>query len=161
MKYINIYRKDKAMQTLPNRLKSLRQESGLLQKHIAEQLNITTSAYGYYEQGKRIPDSNTLDKLAQIFNVSTDYILGRTDVKQSSNTEQKIFLSKKDKKDIAKDLEQFKQELLECEELLFDGEPASDETIDNILAAIEIGMEQVRRKNKAKYTPSKYKNSHS
>ncbi len=69
------------MQSLSDRLKYLRKQTGFLQKDIAQKLNITTSAYGFYEQGKRIPDSNVLEKLAEIFNVSTDYLLGRTDNK--------------------------------------------------------------------------------
>lgn len=157
------------MQSLQYRLKSLRQESGLLQKDIAEKLNITTSAYGYYEQGKRTPDSNTLDKLAGIFSVSTDYLLGRTDIRQTTNQNvqhlniisenNNIEITEKDKRDIAKDLEHIRHELLSADDLMFDGHPMSDESIENILAALEIGMEQVRRKNKLKYTPKKYRNS--
>lgn len=151
------------MQPLPRRLKSLRQDQGLLQKDIAEKLNITTSAYGYYEQGKRTPDSNTLDKLAEIFNVSADYILGRTDdmdtIRNLKSDNTGVSLSIKEKKDIAKDLEKFKKELLESDELMFDGHPMSEESLNNILSAIEIGMEQVRRKNKIKYNPKKFKNN--
>lgn len=72
------------MTTLPNRLKQLRAESNLLQKDIAKKLNITASAYGFYEQGKRIPDSNTLNSLAQIFNVSLDYLMGKSDIKTTN-----------------------------------------------------------------------------
>ena len=68
---------------LPLRLRQLRQLNGFLQKDIADKLNITASAYGFYEQGKRTPDSNTLNKLAEIFNISTDYLLGRTDDSQN------------------------------------------------------------------------------
>lgn len=74
------------MSTLANRLKQLRTDSNLLQKDIASKLNITSSAYGYYEQGKRIPDSNTLNSLADFYNVSTDYILGRTDTQITNLT---------------------------------------------------------------------------
>lgn len=66
------------MTTLPDRLKQLRAENNLLQKDMAKKLNITSSAYGYYEQGKRVPDSNTLNELAKIFNVSLDYLMGLT-----------------------------------------------------------------------------------
>ena len=41
-----------------------------LLKDVAKYLNITTSAYGYYEQGKN-PDIETVNKLADFFNVST------------------------------------------------------------------------------------------
>jgi transcriptional regulator with XRE-family HTH domain len=60
------------------RLKKLRNERQLFQKDLADFLGITTSAYGFYEQGKRQPDQDTLNKLADYFNVSTDYLLGRS-----------------------------------------------------------------------------------
>lgn len=65
------------------RLKKLRKERNLLQKDIAKYLNISTSAYGYYEQGKRDPDTETIKKLADYFDISADYLLGRTDNKNN------------------------------------------------------------------------------
>ena len=61
---------------LGKRLKSLRQQRGLLQKQVATQLGITESGYGFYEQGKRKPDSEMLKKIAAIYGVSADYLLG-------------------------------------------------------------------------------------
>lgn len=66
---------------LGERLKKLRKERGLLQKDIAKMLNISASAYGYYEQNKRDPDTKTLQLLADFYNVSVDYLLGRTDIR--------------------------------------------------------------------------------
>ena len=74
------------------RLKELRHEKNVLQKDVANYLNITTSAYGFYEQGKRIPDSETLTKLANYFNVSLDYLVGKTNMKNHSNSEETIAL---------------------------------------------------------------------
>lgn len=65
------------------RLKKLRKEKNLLQKDVAKYLNISTSAYGYYEQGKRDPDTETIKKLADFFDISADYLLGRTDNKKN------------------------------------------------------------------------------
>ncbi|MDU4131336.1 MAG: helix-turn-helix transcriptional regulator [Clostridium perfringens] len=69
---------------LNNRLKSLRNEKGVLQKDVAEYLKISTSAYGFYEQGKRIPDVETLNKLSDYYNVSIDYLLGKSNIKESA-----------------------------------------------------------------------------
>ena len=63
----------------PERLKLLRTTKHLLQKDLAKLLDITTSAYGFYEQGKRTPDPVALIQLADFFDVSLDYLLGRTD----------------------------------------------------------------------------------
>lgn len=65
---------------LGKRLQELRISKGLLQKDVAGKLKITTSAYGFYEQGKRMPDIETLKSLAKLFNVSVDYLLGRPSI---------------------------------------------------------------------------------
>lgn len=56
-------------------LKTLRMEKGLLQKELAEQLGIEPDAYRLYESGKRNPKYDTLLKIADFYNVSTDYLL--------------------------------------------------------------------------------------
>ena len=70
---------------LSKRLKQLRIENDLYQKDVARKIGITESGYGYYEQGKRIPDSIMLNKLAALYNVSTDYLLGNTDKKNTDS----------------------------------------------------------------------------
>jgi len=61
------------------RLKELRLRQNLNQKDIAKYINKTTQAYSLYERGERDPDSATLIQLADFFDVSVDYLLGRTD----------------------------------------------------------------------------------
>ncbi len=61
------------------RLKGLRENKDLKQEDIAKLLNITQSAYSYYEIGKRQIPSDALIKLATFYNTSVDYILGLTD----------------------------------------------------------------------------------
>ncbi len=61
------------------RLKGLREDKDLRQEDIANYLNITQSAYSYYEIGKRQIPSDVLIKLATYYNTSVDYILGLTD----------------------------------------------------------------------------------
>lgn len=63
-----------------NRLKSLRIENNLLQKNLAEKIGLAQTTIANYEQGKRFPDETTLLKIADFFNVSLDYLLGRSDV---------------------------------------------------------------------------------
>ena len=66
-------------------------------------------------------------------------------------------LTHKDEKDIERILDQTREQLLSQEGLMFDGDPASPEAIESILAAMQIGMEMAKKKNKEKYTPKKYK----
>ncbi|MBP2072288.1 helix-turn-helix domain-containing protein [Thermoanaerobacterium butyriciformans] len=63
----------------PERLRRLREEKGLLQRELAEKLNLSRVAITHYEQGKRFPEWGTLQKMADLFNVSVDYLLGRTE----------------------------------------------------------------------------------
>ena len=58
------------------RLKKLRKENNLTQSELAKQLHVTKSIISYYELGDRTPSTDILIKLAYIFNVSTDYLLG-------------------------------------------------------------------------------------
>lgn len=66
-------------------------------------------------------------------------------------------LTPRDEKDIEKIIEHTREQLLSQEGLMFDGDPASPEAVDSILAAMQIGMEMAKKKNKEKYTPKKYK----
>lgn len=61
---------------LPLNLKTYREKMELTQKQIAEVLNIDRSTYSYYETGKSIPPVETLKKLAKIFNITIDTLLG-------------------------------------------------------------------------------------
>lgn len=56
-----------------------RNKRGLSQTAVAKMLNITRQAYNHYETGQRQPTQEVLVKLADIFEVSVDYLLGRTD----------------------------------------------------------------------------------
>ena len=58
-------------------IRVLRKKNGLLQKDLADQLNITRQALSNYEVGKRIPDIFELIRMAAIFKVSVDEIIGR------------------------------------------------------------------------------------
>ena len=72
---------------LSKRLKELREAKGKSQEELSLFLGIARPTYTNYELGKREPDNEMLQKIANYFNVSTDYLLGRTDFKdQDRNT---------------------------------------------------------------------------
>ncbi|GAB2023179.1 helix-turn-helix transcriptional regulator [Pseudolactococcus yaeyamensis] len=72
---------------LPERLKSSRLEAKLTQKEITEKLEISQPSYAQWEKGIRTPNLERLQELAKILNVSTDYLLGNTDEKNSTKFE--------------------------------------------------------------------------
>lgn len=69
------------MANFGERMRLLREERHLGQKEIAALLNVSVSAVGKYENEQRTPPPKTINQLADFFHVSTDYLLGRTAVR--------------------------------------------------------------------------------
>ena len=69
-----------------NRLKFLREEKGLFQSDIAKILGVSIAAVGFYENEKRDMSPDTIIKLAEYFGVSTDYLLGKSDIRNPEKT---------------------------------------------------------------------------
>jgi len=67
------------MASFPERLKELRATKGVTQKGVAEFLGMTERGFRGYEMGISTPAYKTLIKLADYFDVSTDYLIGRSD----------------------------------------------------------------------------------
>ena len=59
-----------------NTLKKLRLQESLTQQQLADKLGVTKSVVSYYELQERYPSPEVLTKLASIFHVTTDYLLG-------------------------------------------------------------------------------------
>jgi len=72
----------KKSETLNDRIKKLRKEKGLTQLELAEQLNITDKAVSKWESGDGNPDISLLPKLAEIFSVTTDYLLTGKEIEE-------------------------------------------------------------------------------
>ncbi len=66
------------------RLKDLRESRDLTQVRFAEILNMTSSTISKYERGDLEPNNDTIIKIADFFDVSVDYLLGRTNDKNGS-----------------------------------------------------------------------------
>ena len=66
------------------RLRELRKERKLRQKDLANALSVAQTTIANYEQGSRFPDESTLDRIADYFETSLDYLLGRLDVNVDS-----------------------------------------------------------------------------
>ena len=67
---------------LARRLKQCRKESGFTQREVAIYCNISEKAYQNYELMTREPKLEVLIKIAEVFHVSLDYLVGRTEKKQ-------------------------------------------------------------------------------
>lgn len=70
-----------------NRLKFLREEKGIFQKDIANYLDCSIAIISMYEKEQRIMDVNIAQKLAEYFNVSIDYLLGKSNIRAPKEEE--------------------------------------------------------------------------
>lgn len=66
----------KELYTLADRIKTLREKSGLTQAEVARILGLTRSGVNAWEMGLSVPSTQYIVELAKKFNVSTDYLLG-------------------------------------------------------------------------------------
>ena len=68
-----------------DRLKTLRVEHKLTQQALAQQLNVAQSAVANWESNNRMPDFVMMNKIADYFNVSVDWLIGNSDCRNISN----------------------------------------------------------------------------
>lgn len=65
---------------MTNRIREIRKSKNLSQAKLANILDVSASTIGMYEQGRRKPDKDMLLKLAQVLDVSVDYLIGASDI---------------------------------------------------------------------------------
>lgn len=130
----------------------LLKERGVRAADVCRGTGLPSSLFSEWKKGKSTPKADKMQKIADYFGVSLEYLMtGRED---GQNEPQ---LNTKDEKDIQKQLEIFREQLMSQEGLMFDGNPASPEAIESILSAMEIGMAMAKKKNKERFTPKKYR----
>lgn len=139
------------------RLQELMDIKNINQVDLCQRTGIPKSSMSMYLSGERSPRQNRLSQIAEKFNISEAWLMGYDVPMERTDSLSDETLSQKDKRDILDIISSTKAELLSQEGLMFDGDPASPETIESILNAMEIGMEMAKKKNKEKYTPKKYK----
>lgn len=109
-------------------------------------------ANGYISQLRKgvFPDDR-LVKIADYLSVSVDYLM------YGEKTEKTPALTEKDERDIARSVEKIMDDLASSGDLMFDGVPMSDEAKAAMAAAMRVGLEEAKRRNKETYTPKKYR----
>ncbi|QGG47206.1 helix-turn-helix domain-containing protein [Heliorestis convoluta] len=132
---------------LGQRIKELRSSHGLTQQELGRKLSLSKQTISGYEKGARHPSPEILQKLADVFSTSTDYLLGRT---EDSSV----------KKPLAERIADsaYKPESIDLEELLersmirFHGEPLLKSDKDKLLQIAKILWEERQRSH---YTEKK------
>ena len=135
-------------------LKSLRERNNLSQIELSKKIGLSNVTLSQYEKGVRKPDIQTLALIAQVFNVTTDYLLGN-----ETPPKFKPQLTDKDKKDIAKQVEDMLDGLDADNPISFqlDGNEIDDDTRELLRQSLQNALEFARLKAKEKFTPKKYR----
>lgn len=113
---------------LAKKIKELRKKSGLTQAELADKLEISPSAVGMYEQGRREPDNHTLSKICRVLDASGDYVL---DLDEASEIH-------KQKSEIYSVISNFIKNLENEENLMFNGEPINQAEKKKITSALKV-----------------------
>ena len=130
------------MAEIKDRIVSLRNEKNITQSQLAEELNISPSAIGMYEQGRRKPSYELLEEICDYFNVDMDYLMGRSDIKNryqaglkydwEEEKEEKDIFSQLTAEELAK-LEKFKN--MSTVMFMNEGNDISDEDKETLATA--------------------------
>lgn len=135
------------------RVKLLADKQKLSIVELEERLGFSRNSL--YAWKRNNPSSDKLQKVADYFNVSTDYLLGRTEKQHYYD------LSKKDELDIAEEAERMLAGLETDSEVNYYGEPLDDEDRDKLRDALELALTLTRVKAKKKFTPKKFRDEES
>lgn len=141
--------------TFGDRLKRLRLEREWTQAYVGKQIGVSDRVVGYYETDNRFPkDENTLKALANLFDVSTDYLLGESETRKQPE------ITKKDEKDIEKTLEQMVADLDSGQDgpAFYGGNMELSEFDREVIKkSLDETLRLIKLRNKEKYTPNKHK----
>lgn len=137
------------------RIRLLRNENRMTQADLGTKLGVGKTTISNYETGNSYPDNEIVLKLSKLFNVSTDFILGKT-VKRDHGE-----LTKRDDDDVAKMIDEMKMRFESDNDatLNYDGIQLTEEDKEFFYDLFEFAAKRIKKKNKEKYTPNKYKNN--
>lgn len=157
--YDDDYKPDMALSSnmLGDKVKMLRKSLRITQKDLADSIGVSQSTIGMIEGNKQGASNDTLLKLARALNTTVDYLLSDDD--KANDVIDFKELNEKDKKSITKDLKVLMEEFREGTDgtAYYNGQELAEEDLDLIESAMKIALEQIKIKNKEKYTPNKYK----
>jgi transcriptional regulator with XRE-family HTH domain len=142
-----------------SRIRTIRRQKDLSGTKVAEMLGISAQYYYDIEKGKRNLSAEMATRLAEIFGVTTDYLLGRTDEpNDKSDWDSKLpELTEKEERDIALTLEKILNQLDHENAVSFYGEPMDEETREAMRISLESSLRLAKQLAKKKFTPKKYR----
>lgn len=153
------------------RVRELCEERNMTINELVRNLNLSSGSPTAWKNGTE-PRFSTVRKIADYFHVSADYLLGNVsdpffelnaerilmEINGTYGEKQKApTLTKKDERDIARDVERIMAQLGSSGDLMFDGDPMTAEARESMLAAMQLGLQAAKLKNKERFTTKKNK----
>lgn len=134
---------------------SLLQKNGVTPYKVSKETGVSQSTLSDWKRGLSTPKLDKLQKIANYFGVTVNYLMTGEDSVESS----KPILTSKDERDIAKDLENIMNKLSnkEAGPASFDGQELSEESAELFREELEIALKRLKLINKEKYNPNKNK----
>lgn len=126
------------------RLKEARKRKNLLQKELASLLGVSRTTVTSWENGTRVPEFETLQRIADVLEVSVDYLLGRSDNPSPTPSKTQKPLHQR-----RIELEEAFKELLQSDTVMFDGLPVG-ELDEEIIEDLELMLDHILKFLKAK-----------
>lgn len=132
----------------------------LLQKYeitsykLSQLIGVSQSTLSDWKRGRSTPKQDKLQKIANYFGVTIDYLMTGIEPEQREFNPQ---LSAKDEKDISKKVDEILSQLSTGDALMFDGEPMDEETKELLRVSLENGVRIAKISAKKKFTPKKYR----
>lgn len=130
----------------------LLQKKGVSSYKVAKEAGVTQTALSNWKSGRSTPTAKTLQKIADYFGVTIDYLM-------TGDNSSEQGLTARDNRDIAKDLDSIMEKLTSGENgpASYNGEEISPEAAELFKDELEIALKRLKLINKEKYTPKKYK----
>lgn len=133
----------------------LLQKYGVTPYKVSKATGVSQSSLSDWKLGKITPKTSTLQKIADYFGVTVDYLM----TGKQEPDKKEPHLTPKDERDIAKDLNNIMEKLTsgEAGPAAYDGEPLSPEAAELFREELEIALKRLKLINKEKYNPYKNK----
>ena len=129
------------MSIMGERIAFARVSKNLTQKELSTLVNVSESTLARFEKGMREPRASTVISIAQVLNVSCDYLMGLTNVLEPYT----LLGSDKIKNDLGKIFESA-EKLLKQDEMLLYGKPISKEEVDSFFNLMKAGIDMIKVK---------------
>ncbi|CEP93021.1 putative transcriptional regulator [[Clostridium] sordellii] len=131
------------------RIKELRAQKDVTQKELADFIGLTPKMISFYEKEERFPPHDIILKLSDFFDVSTDYLLGKSNVRDIKSNDNLIVI-KENEKDVEELLEETMCQILDQKGLMLNGQIVDDNDLVLLRNAIRNGIELAKTMKKSK-----------